>query len=124
MEEHAGNYVRLGLHRQNMLRFSVDNIDGQVDTLEGNNLFHVTAISAYQRKPTMDDRAYLTEAQHPDSHLPSLSMAWLLCMKLVLTKVTLIIVKTFQHSLIAQLTTSLSATVRHTYSLMITASIR
>ena len=58
MEEHAGNYVHSGLHRQKRLRFFVDNIDGQ------------TAMSVYQRQPTMDDRAYLTKAQHPDSYLP------------------------------------------------------
>ena len=28
-------------------------------------------MSVYHRQPTMDDRAYLTEAQHPDSYLPS-----------------------------------------------------
>ena len=27
-------------------------------------------MSVYQRQPTMDDRAYLTEAQHLDSYLP------------------------------------------------------
>ena len=57
MEEHAGNYVYSGLHRQNRLRFSVDNID----TSEGKNLFHATAMSVYQRQPTMDDRAYQTD---------------------------------------------------------------
>ena len=72
----------------------------------------------------MDDRTYLTEAQHPESHLPSLSMAWLLCMNLVFTKVILITVKAFQHSVFAQLTANLSATARHTYSLMTTAPIR
>ena len=51
-------------------RFSVDNTDGQVDTPEGKNLFHATAMSVYQRKPKMDDRAYLTVAQNPDSYLP------------------------------------------------------
>ena len=48
----------------------VDNIDGQVDTPDDTNLFHATAMSVYQRKPTMDSMAYLTEAQHPDSYLP------------------------------------------------------
>ena len=70
IEEHAGNYVHSGLHRHKRLRLSVDNIDGQVDTPEGQNLFHATAMSVYQRQPTMDDRAYLTEAQHPGSYLP------------------------------------------------------
>ena len=42
----------------------------KVDILERKNLFHATAISVYQRQPTMDDRAYLTEAQHLDSYLP------------------------------------------------------
>ena len=45
-------------------------IGKNVDTPEGKNLFHVTAMSVYQRQPTMDDRAYLTEAQHLDSYLP------------------------------------------------------
>ena len=44
------------------LRFSADNIDSQVDTPKGKNLFHAIAMSVYQRQPTMDDRAYLTEA--------------------------------------------------------------
>ena len=43
----------------------------------------------------MDDRVYLAEEQHPDNHLPPLSVAWLLCMNSVFTKVTLIIVNTF-----------------------------
>ena len=102
----------------------VDNTDGQVDTTEGKNLFHATAMTVYQRQPTIDDRTYLTKAQHPQSHLSSLSMAWLLCMNLVFTKVTLITVKAFQHFLFAQLTAILSATARHIYSLMTTAPIR
>ena len=48
----------------------VDNTDGQVDTPEGKNLFHETAMSVYQRQRTMGDRAYLTEAQHPYRYLP------------------------------------------------------
>jgi len=27
-------------------------------------------MSVYQRQPTMNDRAYLTDAQHPDRYLP------------------------------------------------------
>ena len=76
-------------------------------TSEGKNLFHATAMIVYQRQPTIEDRTYLTEAQHPDSHLSSLSMAWLLCMNFVFTKVTLITVKAFQHFLFAQLTANL-----------------
>ena len=66
MEEQAGNYVHSGLHRQNRLRFSVDNIDGR-----GKKLFHATAMSVCQaqRQATMNNRAYLTDAQHPDSYL-------------------------------------------------------
>ena len=106
-------------------RFFVDNTDGQVDTTEGKNLFHATAMTVYRRQQlTIDDGTYLTKAQHPESHLSSLSMAWLLCMKLVFTKVTLINVKAFQHLLFAQLTANLSATARHIYSLMTTAPIR
>ena len=52
----------------------VDNIDGQIHTPEGKNLFHATAVAVYQKRRTMDDKPYLTEAQHP-----------------------LIIVKAFQH---------------------------
>ena len=88
-------------------------------------MFHGAAMAVYQRHPTMDGRAYLTEAKHPESHQPSLSMAWLLCMKLVFTKVTLITVKAFQHSFcFAQLTANLSATARHTYYLRTSALIR
>ena len=89
-------------------RFFVDNTDGQVDTTEGKNLFHATATTVYQRQPTIDDRTYLTKAQHPESHLSSLSMAWLLCMNLVFTKVTLITVKAFQHFLFARWVEELS----------------
>ena len=42
----------------------------KVDSPEGKNLFHATAMSVYQRQPTMDDRVYLSEAQHMDSYLP------------------------------------------------------
>ena len=105
-------------------RFFVDNTDGQVDTTEGKNLFHATAMTVYQRQPTIDDETYLTKAQHPESHISSVSMARLLCMNLVFTKVTLITVKAFQHFLFAQLTANLSAAARHIYSLMTTAPIR
>ena len=71
IEEHAGNYVHSGRYRQQRLRFSVDNIDGQlVDTPDGMNLFYSTAMPVYHRQPTMDGRAYLTEAQHPAIYLP------------------------------------------------------
>ena len=73
MAEPAGNYVHSGLHRPKKHRF-FDNTDGQVDTLEGKNLFHATAMTVYQRQHTINDRTYLTEAQHQESHLPSLSM--------------------------------------------------
>ena len=125
--EHGGTRWELCARRSSSAkkrRFFIDNTDGPVDTLEDKNLFHATAIAVYQRQPTIDDKTYLTEAHHPESHLPSLSMAWLLCMNLVFTKVTLITVKAFQHSLFAQLTAIISATARHTYSLMATAPIR
>ena len=35
MEEHDGNYVPPGLHRQQKLRFSLGNIDASVDTPDG-----------------------------------------------------------------------------------------
>ena len=125
--EHGGTRWELCALRSSSAkkrRFFVDNTDGQVDTTEGKNLFHATAMTVYQRQPTIDDRTYLTKAQHPESHLSSLSMAWLLCINLVLTKVTLINVKAFQNFLFAQLTANLSATARHIYSLMTTAPIR
>ena len=55
IEEHAGNYVPPGLHRQERLRFSIDNIYAHVDTPDGKNSFHATAMVVYQREPTMDD---------------------------------------------------------------------
>jgi len=97
--------------------FVVDNTDGQVHTLEGKNVFHATAMTVYQIQHTIYDRTYLTEAQHPESHLPSLSMARLLCMNLVFTKVTLNICQRLSAFFIrAILTANLSATARHTYS--------
>ena len=122
--EHGGRRWQLCALRSSSAKKRRVNIGGQVDTPEGKNLFHATAMAVYQKQPTMDDRAYLTEAQHPESHIPSLSMVWLLCMNLVFTKVTLITVKAFQHSLFGQLTANLSATARHIYSLMTTAPIR
>ena len=124
--EHGGTRWELCALRSSSAkkrRFLCENTNGQVDTPEGKNLFHATAMIVYQRQPTIDDRTYLTEAQHPESHLLSLSMAWLLCMNLVFTTVTLITVKAFQHFLFAQLTANLSATARHIYSLMTTAPI-
>ena len=71
----------------------------------------------------MNDRAYLTEAQHLDSYLPPTiiidSMA--VVHEMNVHKSHIVIVKTIQHSLFAQLTISLSATARHTFSLMTTA---
>ena len=101
-------------------------IGKNVDTPEGKNLFHATAMSVYQRQPTMDDRAYLTEAQHLDSYLPPTIIidGMAVVHELNVHKSHIVIVKTIQHSLFAQLTTSLSATARHTYSLMTTSSIR
>ena len=87
--EHGGTRWELCALRSSSAKkrlFFVDNTDGQVDTLKGKNLFHSTAMTVYQRQPTIDDRTYLTEAKHPESHLSSLSMAWLLCMNLVFTK--------------------------------------
>ena len=93
-----------------------------VDTPEGKNLFHATAMSVYQRQPTMDVRAYLTEAQHLDSYLPPTIIidGMAVVHELNVHKSHVVIVKAIQHSLFTQLT-SLSATARHTYSLMTTA---
>ena len=71
----------------------------------------------------MDDRAYLTEAQHLDSYLPPTIIVdgMTVVHELNVHKSHLVIVKTIRHSLFAQMTTSLSAMARHTYSLMTTA---
>ena len=69
--EHGGTRWELCALRSSSAkkrRFLGDNTDGQVDTPEGKNLFHATAMTVYQRQPTIDDRTYLTEAQHPDSY--------------------------------------------------------
>ena len=55
IEKHNGNYVPPGLHRQRRLRFSLDNIDAQVDTPDGRNSFHATAMAVYQREPSVED---------------------------------------------------------------------
>ena len=55
MEKHDGNYVPPGLHRQQRLRFSLDNVDAQVDTPDGRNSFHATAMAVYQREPSVED---------------------------------------------------------------------
>ena len=72
IEEHAGNNAHSDLHRKN------------VDTPEGKNLFHATAMSVYQRQPTWLRHSIWTVTYH----LPSLSMTWLLCMNWMFTKVT------------------------------------
>ena len=58
----------------------------------------------------MDDRAYLTEAQHLDSYQPPTIIidGMAVVHELNIHKSHIVIVKTFQHSLFAQLT-SLSA---------------
>ena len=109
-----------------MLRFSVDIIDGQIDTPEGKNLFHATAISVYQRQPTMDDRAYLTEAQHLDSHLPPTIIidGMAVVHEMNVHKIHIDNCQDLSALFIfEQLTTSLSATARHAYSLMSTAQL-
>ena len=55
MEKHDGNYVPPGLHRQRRLRFSLNNVDAQVDTPDGPNSFHATAMAVYQREPSVED---------------------------------------------------------------------
>ena len=63
--EHGGTHWELCALRSSSAkkhRFIVDNTDGQVDTPEDKNLFHATAMTVYQRQPTIDDRTYLTEA--------------------------------------------------------------
>ena len=74
----------------------------------------------------MDDRAYLTEAQHLDSYLPPTIIMddMAVVHELNVHKSHIVIVKTIQHSLFAELTTSISATARHNYSLMTTSLIR
>ena len=101
-------------------------IGKKLDTPEGKSLFHATAMSVYQRQPTMDDRAYLTEAQHLDSYLPPTIIidGMAVVLELNAHKSHIVIVKTIQHSLFTQLTTNLSATARHPYSLMTTSPIR
>ena len=71
-------------------------------------------MSVYQRKPTMDDRAYLTEAQHLDSYPIIIIDGMAVVHELNVHKSHIIIVKTFQHSLFAQFT-SLSATATHIF---------
>ena len=64
--QHGGTHWELSALRSSSskrLCFSVDNIDGQVDTPEGKNLFRATAMSVYQKQPTMDDRAHLTKRE-------------------------------------------------------------
>lgn len=57
MRENGRNYVPPGLHRGKKLRFSVDNIDTQVDTTDGKDSFHATAMTVYQREPTLDSQS-------------------------------------------------------------------
>ncbi len=69
MEKHNGNYIPPGLHRQQRLRFSLDNIDAQVDTSDSRNSFHATAMAVYQREPNIEDAIdvaveYITPTQN------------------------------------------------------------
>ena len=66
----------------------------------------------------MDDRAYLTEPQHLDSYIPPTIIidGMAVVHELSVHKSHIVIVKTIAHSLFAQMTVSLSATARHTYS--------
>ena len=50
---------------------TADEVQQNMEKQAGNYAhFHATAMSVYQRKPTIDDRAFLTEAEHLDSYLP------------------------------------------------------
>ena len=72
-------------------------IDKNLDTPDGKNLFHATAMSVYQRQPTMDDSAYLTEAQHMDSYLPPTVDGMAVVYQLNVHKSHIVIVKPIQH---------------------------
>ena len=67
----------------------------------------------------MEVRAYLTEAQHLDSYLPpTITIDCMAVMhELNVHQSHIVIVKTIQHSLFSQLTTSISATARHILTL-------
>ena len=52
MNEFDGVYVPPGLLKNLPIRCSADNIDAKVDTADGRNTFHGTALAVYQRVPT------------------------------------------------------------------------
>jgi len=108
-KEHAGNNAYSRLHRQK-----------KSDTSVGKYLFQATTMSVYQIQPTIDDRGYRTEALHLNSYLtPTMIIDGIAVVhELNVHKSHLVIIKTTLHSLFAQLTTRLSATARHIYSLM------
>lgn len=54
-QRYNGNYVPLGLHRRLRLRFSLDNVDTQVDTSNGQNSLPATVMALYQREPSVED---------------------------------------------------------------------
>ena len=51
MNSFGGIYVPPGLFKNIPIRCSADNIDAKVDTTDGRNTFHGTAMAAYQRLP-------------------------------------------------------------------------
>jgi hypothetical protein len=55
MKDHNGIYIPPGLHRKSILRFSIDNVDSYVDTPDGRNSFHATAMAVYQQEPLLDE---------------------------------------------------------------------
>jgi hypothetical protein len=50
MEDNGGMYISPGLVKGVPLRASADNIDAKVDTYDGKDSFHGTAVSIYQRE--------------------------------------------------------------------------
>ena len=62
MNEFNGVYVPPGLLKNLPIRCSADNIDAKVDTADGRNTFHGTALAIYQRVPT-DVSEYDTVAE-------------------------------------------------------------
>ena len=67
MEQHDGIYIPTGLHNQCQLRFSIDNIDANVDTPDGRNSFHATAMAVYQKGfslPVFFKKGWLNQQSH------------------------------------------------------------
>lgn len=66
MKKHEGIYIPTNLSKNKPILGSLDNIDSQVDTPDGKNSFHGTAMAIYQEKPSSNEDDIFIESLNLD----------------------------------------------------------